>query len=94
MCFGDPAELLEDRATNEVKIGIAANVETVLSLGNPFESLFDDGGSLYAMLGVLAAAPVAATARLLAYVDGRAEQDGWDIQLRFQALKQREEQLA
>jgi hypothetical protein len=37
---------------------------------------------------------VIATARLLAYVDGRAEQDGWDIQLRFQALKAREENAA
>lgn len=72
----------------------AAIVEDILSLGSPFERLFDDGGSLYAILGVLAVAPVAATARILAYVDGRAEQDGWDIQLRFQALKAREEQLA
>ncbi len=72
----------------------SAIVEHVLSLGSPVESLFEDGGSLYAMLGVLAMAPVVATARLLAYVDGRAEQDGWDIQLRFQALKAREEQLA
>jgi hypothetical protein len=66
----------------------------VFSLGSPFERLFDDGGSLYAMLGVLAVVPVIATARLLAYVDGRAEQDGWDIQLRFQALKAREENAA
>ena len=72
------------------EIGSAA-VEFVLSLGSPFESLFDDGGSLYAVLGVLVAAPLFVTARLLAYVGGRAEQDGWDIQLRFQALKAREE---
>jgi hypothetical protein len=68
----------------------STTVEFVLSLGSPFESLFDDGGSLFAMLGVLAGVPVVATARLLSYVDGRAEQDGWDIQLRFQALKARE----
>jgi hypothetical protein len=66
----------------------------LLSVGSPFESLFDDGGSLYAMLGVLAAVPVVVTARLLAYVDGRAGQDGWDIQLRFQALRAREEPVA
>lgn len=72
----------------------SALVTYILSLGRPFEVLWDDGGSLYAMLGVLAAAPVTVTARLLAYVDGRAEQDGWDIQLRFQALKAREEQIA
>jgi hypothetical protein len=69
-----------------------ATLEFLLSVGSPFESLLDDGGSLYAMLGVLAAVPFVTTARLLAYVDGRAEQDGWDIQLRFQALRAREEQ--
>ena len=66
----------------------------VLSLGSPFESLFEEGGSLFAMLGVLAGIPVVATARLLSYVDGRAEQDGWDIQLRFQALRAREGESA
>jgi hypothetical protein len=65
--------------------------EFVLSLGSPGERLFADGGSPYAVFGVLAAAPLFVTARLLSYVDGRAEQDGWDIQLRFQALKAREE---
>ena len=69
-----------------------ALVEFVLSLGSPRETLFEDGGSPYALFGVLAAAPLFVTARLLSYVDGRAEQDGWDIQLRFQALKSREEQ--
>jgi hypothetical protein len=68
-----------------------AVVGFVFSFGSPFERLFDDGGSLYAVLGVLAGVPVIVTARLLAYVDGRAEQDGWDIQLRFQALRAREE---
>ena len=27
-----------------------------------------------------------ATARFLAYIDGRTRQDGWDIQLRFMAI--------
>ena len=67
------------------ELGSAA-VEFVLSLGSPVETLFEHGGSPYAVIGVLAAAPLFVTARLLAYVDGRAEQDGWDIQLRFQAL--------
>ena len=70
----------------------SAIVGFMFSLGSPFESLLDDGGSLYAVLGVVAGVPVVATARLLLYVDGRAEQDGWDIQLRFQALRAREEQ--
>jgi len=72
------------------RIGLAA-VEFLLAFGSPFESLVKNGGSLYAVLGFLAAVPVVVTARLLTYVDGRAEQDGWDIQLRFQAVKAREE---
>jgi hypothetical protein len=72
------------------RIGLAA-VEFLLAFGSPFESLVKNGGSLYAVLGVLAAVPVVVTARLLTYVGGRAEQDGWDIQLRFQAVKAREE---
>jgi hypothetical protein len=65
-------------------------MQFVLSLGPPFEDL-SEGGSLYAIVGVLVAVPLFVTARLLAYVGGRAEQDGWDVQLRFQALKAREE---
>jgi hypothetical protein len=65
-------------------------VQFVLQLGSPFEDL-SEGGSVYAIVGVVVAAPLFVTARLLAYVGGRAEQDGWDVQLRFQALKAREE---
>jgi hypothetical protein len=63
----------------------------LLQLGSPFGRLFEDGGSLYAVLGALAAVPLLTTLRLLAYADGRARQDGWDIQLRFQAIRTRDE---
>jgi hypothetical protein len=65
----------------------------LLQLGSPFGRLFEDGGSLYAVLGALAAVPLLSTLRLLAYADGRARQDGWDIQVRFQAIRARDEVL-
>jgi hypothetical protein len=68
-----------------------ALVDFVLQLGSPVGRLFEDGGSLYAVLGALAAVPLLATLRLLAYADGRARQDGWDIQVLFQAIRARDE---
>ena len=61
-------------------------VEFVLQLGRPLGSLFEDGGSLYALLGFHLAIPYVAVARFLGYIDERTRGDGWDIQLRFQAL--------
>lgn len=58
----------------------------VLQLGEPFGSLTEDGGSPYAIAGFFAALPLVATARFLAYIDGRTRQDGWDIQLRFMSI--------
>ena len=61
-------------------------VDQVLQLGRPFGGLFADGGSPYALAGLLLSVPYAATARFLGYVDGRTRSDGWDIQLRFMAI--------
>ncbi len=63
----------------------------VLQLGEPFGSI-GDGGSLYALCGFFAAAPLVATARFLAYVDARTRRDGWDVQVRFMALAAAEEE--
>lgn len=61
-------------------------VDMVLQLGRPLGELWEDGGSLYALVGFHAAIPYVAVARFLAYVDHRTRGDGWDIQLRFMAL--------
>jgi hypothetical protein len=58
----------------------------VLQLGHPVGRLWDDGGSAFAVLGALAAVPVAAAARFLGYIDIRTRSEGWDIQIRFMAL--------
>lgn len=60
--------------------------EFVLQLGLPFGSLFDEGGSVAALLGLFLAVPYWATARFLLYVDLRTRRDGWDVQVRFMAL--------
>ena len=61
-------------------------VEFALQLGRPFGTLWQDGGTLYALIGFHAALPYVAVARFLAYVDERTRGDGWDIQIRFMAL--------
>jgi hypothetical protein len=61
-------------------------VAEVLQLGKPFGSLFKDGGSPYALAGLLLSVPYVATTRFLDYIDARTRADGWDIQLRFMAI--------
>lgn len=62
-------------------------LEFVLQVGMPFGSLFDQGGSAAALLGLFLAVPFWATARFISYVDLRTRRDGWDIQLRFMAIQ-------
>jgi hypothetical protein len=66
-----------------------AVVEFVLQLGRPVGSLFQDGGSTYALAGFFLSLPYVATARFLGYIDSRTRREGWDIQVRFAALLQR-----
>jgi hypothetical protein len=58
----------------------------VLQLGKPFGALFTDGGSPYALAGLMLSVPFGATARFLEYIDARTRADGWDVQLRFMAI--------
>lgn len=67
-------------------------VEFVLQLGKPFGSLWPNGGSLFAIFGLLASIPLCATTRFLAYIDARTRRDGWDIQVRFMAIQAEAEQ--
>lgn len=66
-------------------------LEFVLQLGRPFGSLFDVGGSAAALLGLFVAVPYWTTVRFLSYIDLRTRRDGWDIQLRFMAIRARAE---
>jgi len=62
-------------------------VSDLLQLGRPFGYFFSDGGSPAALFGFLLSAPYVATARFLFYIDTRTRADGWDIQLRFSAIR-------
>ncbi len=75
------AELLFDGLVNDL-----------LQFGRPFGWLFADGGSPAAIAGFFLAVPFVATARFLYYIDTRTRSDGWDIQLRFTAIRARDEQ--
>lgn len=61
-------------------------LDDVLQLGRPLGSAWRDGGSPFAIAGLLASVPFVATARFLQYIDTRTRVDGWDIQVRFLAL--------
>jgi hypothetical protein len=65
-------------------------VNMVLQMGRPFGSLWSDGGSAFAVLGVLLSAPFVASAGFLGYIDMRTRKEGWDIQLRFMAIAEAE----
>jgi hypothetical protein len=60
-------------------------VVDVLSLP-PLEDALGNGGSWFALFGFFAAVPFIATARFLAYIDGRTRREAWDVQLRFTEL--------
>ncbi len=65
-------------------------VEYTLQLSLPTGSLFSDGGSIYALVGLLAATPITATMRFLCYIDGRARRDAWEVQIKLQRIVQLE----
>ncbi len=63
----------------------------LLQFGRPFGWLFSDGGSPASLAGFFLAIPLIATVRFLYYIDTRTRADGWDIQLRFHAIRARAE---
>ncbi len=65
--------------------------DDVLQLGTPFGSLFKNGGSPFAIIGLLASVPFVSTARFLHYIDTRTRSDGWDVQVRFLAVMAKED---
>ncbi|MGH1346269.1 MAG: hypothetical protein ACRBN8_32180 [Nannocystales bacterium] len=58
-------------------------LDFTLQIGRPFEALFEDGGSLTALLGFFIAVPYLASVRFLQYIDARTRRDGWDLQASF-----------
>jgi len=58
---------------------------TTSRLARPADALLR-GGSWFALCGFFLAVPFLATARFLAYIDGRTRREAWDVQLRFTEL--------
>lgn len=69
-----------------------ALIQDVFQLGMPFGDLFEDGGSLFALLGFFLSLVFCSTTRFLSYIDSRTRRDGWDIQVRFMAIRSRAEE--
>jgi hypothetical protein len=61
-------------------------IATGLQLGEPFGTLWTQGGTPYALAGYFLTVPLSAAARFLKYIDLRTRKEGWDIQLRFTAV--------
>lgn len=74
-------------------------VSLMLQLGEPMDTLVENGGSWAAIFGFFLISPYVALARLFDYVDARTRLEGWDIQVRFKSIaakarKERSERLA
>lgn len=54
-----------------------------------FESASEHLGPYFAVFGYVLASPYVALARLFDYVDARTRREGWDIQVRFNAIAQK-----
>lgn len=58
-------------------------LDFTLQIGRPFDSLFEEGGSLTGLLGFFLAVPYLVSVRFLQYIDARTRRDGWDLQASF-----------
>lgn len=62
-------------------------VEYVLDISLPVESFTENGGSVFAVAGLLASVPFTSALRFLFYVNERTLRDGWDVQVRFLGIR-------
>jgi len=69
-----------------------ALVDDILQLGQPFGTLWSEGGTPFALFGFFLSVPYVATARFLQYVDTRTRADGWDVQLKLMAVAARQQE--
>ncbi|NLE87697.1 MAG: hypothetical protein GX607_15015 [Myxococcales bacterium] len=63
-------------------------VRYVLEIALPVETVADNGGSPFALAGLLFAVPFISAQRFLFYVNERTLRDGWDVQVRFLGLRE------
>lgn len=70
------------------EFGGRAIIEELLQFRGP-PSMFVEGGSVLALIGLFGVVPYVATARFFTYLNIRTRAEGWDIQTRFAALAAR-----
>jgi hypothetical protein len=70
------------------ELGGRAIIEELLQFRGP-ASMFVEGGSILALIGLFGVVPYIATARFFTYLNIRTRAEGWDIQTRFAALAAR-----
>jgi hypothetical protein len=63
-----------------------AGLSVLLDVHLEVPQLLEDGGSPFALAGLLLSVPLTATFRFLSYVSERTVQDGWDVQVALLAL--------
>jgi hypothetical protein len=68
-----------------------AGLAVLLDVHLEVDQLFEDGGSPFALAGMLLSVPLTATFRFLSYVSERTVQDGWDVQVALLALAGKDE---
>src|SRR5262249_6215194 len=78
------AVLLSDYAGRSI-------IEELLQFRGP-PSMFVEGGSVLALVGLFGIVPYVATARFFTYLNIRTRAEGWDIQTRFAALAARSDE--
>lgn len=75
-------------------VGIYSGITFVFGFMLQFEEVSSAFGIWAVIFGFLSAAPYLALVRLFDYVDARTRREGWDIQVRFHAIAQRERNKA
>lgn len=89
--FGRALGLVIVTALVRVLVAAAASLTTQFVLGFvlQFKDVSDALGGWPAMFGWFLAGPYLAMVRMFDYVDARTRREGWDIQVRFNAIAQR-----
>src|SRR5262249_50480066 len=71
-----------------VAAGLELTIDFLLGMVLQFGNVSDSIGGWPSLVGYLLAGPYIAVVRMFDYVDARTRREGWDIQVRFNAIAQ------
>jgi hypothetical protein len=75
-----------------IALGVELTTDFVLGFLLQFQDVADSIGGWPALAGYFLAGPYIALVRLFDYIDSRTRREGWDIQVRFNAIAQKHEE--